>query len=198
MSGGSAKQARRECVQSQRELEKRGHTVDCWFLDDVLQNHAGSGRFDALKFARRIAQKILQAKQAYDVVNLHAPWGCVYGLWRKFRRPQGAPPYVFTMHGSEEWSTYMMSHEHRLGRTDIWLEEPIVASPVPSEHVSLFDSHGGLRNRGESRSLHHSPDYPRRRPRADLVSPQRCGGQFFCAARLPPAGESPALRRQLD
>ena len=101
-----------------RELEKRGHTVDCWFLDDVLQNHAGSGRFDALKFARRIAQKILQEKQTYDVVNLHAPWGCVYGLWRKFRRPQGAPPYVFTMHGSEEWSTYMMSHEHRLGRTD--------------------------------------------------------------------------------
>ncbi len=66
-----------------RELEKRGHTVDCWFLDDVLLGRAGSGRFDALIFARRVAKKILQDRQAYDVVNLHAPWGCVYGVWRK-------------------------------------------------------------------------------------------------------------------
>ena len=99
-----------------RELEKRGHTVDCWFLDDLLPNATGSGRFDALVFAHRIAKKILRDRQKYDVVNLHAPWGCVYGLRRKFVRPQGAPPYVFTMQGSEERSIFIMSREYRVGR----------------------------------------------------------------------------------
>jgi glycosyltransferase involved in cell wall biosynthesis len=99
-----------------RELEKRGHTVDCWFLDDLLPEANGSGRFDALKFAHRVSKKILQDKQKYDVVNLHAPWGCVYGLRRRFVRPQGTPPYVFTMQGSEERSVFIMSREYRLGR----------------------------------------------------------------------------------
>jgi glycosyltransferase involved in cell wall biosynthesis len=101
-----------------RELEKRGHTVDCWFLDDLLPGRAGSGRFDALIFAHRVAKKILQNRQAYDVVNLHAPWGCVYGVWRKLLRPRGAPPYVFTMQGSEEWYGYIVLREYRLGRAE--------------------------------------------------------------------------------
>lgn len=101
-----------------RELEKRGHTVDCCFLDDVLPGCAGSGRFDALIFAWRIAKKISQDRQAYDVVNLHAPWGCVYGLWRKLLRPRGVPPYVFTMQGSEEWYGYIVLREYRLGRAE--------------------------------------------------------------------------------
>jgi glycosyltransferase involved in cell wall biosynthesis len=99
-----------------RELEKRGHSVECWFLDDVLPNATGAGRFEALVFAHRVAKRILKEKQQFDVVNLHAPWGCVYGLWRKFLRPAGAPPYVFTMQGSEERAVYMMSREQRLGR----------------------------------------------------------------------------------
>jgi glycosyltransferase involved in cell wall biosynthesis len=99
-----------------RELEKRGHSVECWFLDDVLPNATGAGRFEALVFAHRVAKRILKDKQKFDVVNLHAPWGCVYGLWRKFLRPVGAPPYVFTMQGSEERAVYMMSREQRLGR----------------------------------------------------------------------------------
>ena len=99
-----------------RELEKRGHTVDCWFLDDVLPAATGSGRFDAVRFANRVAKKILRDRQKYDVVNLHAPWGCVYGLRRKFALAQGAPPYVFTMQGSEERSVFIMSREYRAGR----------------------------------------------------------------------------------
>jgi glycosyltransferase involved in cell wall biosynthesis len=99
-----------------RELEKRGHSVECWFLDDVLPNATGAGRFEALVFAHRVAKRILKDKQKFDVVNLHAPWGCVYGLRRKFLRPAGAPPYVFTMQGSEERAVYMMSREQRLGR----------------------------------------------------------------------------------
>jgi glycosyltransferase involved in cell wall biosynthesis len=101
-----------------RELEKRGHTVDCCFLDDLLPGQAGSGRFAALLFSLRIAKKILKDRQMYDVVNLHAPSGCAYGLWRKFLRPRGAPPYVFTMHGSEEWISYVMTREYRLGRAE--------------------------------------------------------------------------------
>ncbi|MGA7962138.1 MAG: hypothetical protein WCA33_10635, partial [Candidatus Acidiferrales bacterium] len=58
-----------------RELQKRGHSVDSWFLDDVLPNATGAGRFDALAFAHRVAKKILDDRQKYDVVNLHAPWG---------------------------------------------------------------------------------------------------------------------------
>jgi glycosyltransferase involved in cell wall biosynthesis len=101
-----------------RELEKRGHTVDCWFLDDVLPGRAGLGRFAGLLFALRVAKRILKDRQAYDVVNLHAPSGCAYGLCRKFLRPKGAPPYVFTMHGSEEWISYVMTREYRLGRAE--------------------------------------------------------------------------------
>lgn len=59
-------------------------------------------RLEALVFAHRVAKKILKDKQQLDVVNVHAPWGCVYGLWRKFLRPAAAPPYVFTMQGSQE------------------------------------------------------------------------------------------------
>ncbi|MGC2700897.1 MAG: glycosyltransferase family 4 protein [Candidatus Acidiferrales bacterium] len=99
-----------------RELQKRGHSVDSWFLDDVLPNATGAGRFDALAFAHRVAKKILDDRQKYDVVNLHAPWGCIYGLRRRFFRPQGAPPYVFTMQGSEERTVFTMSREYRVGR----------------------------------------------------------------------------------
>jgi glycosyltransferase involved in cell wall biosynthesis len=99
-----------------RELETRGHSVDCWFLDDILPSATGSGRFDALVFAHRVAKKILQDRRKYDVVNLHAPWGCVYGLRHRFFRSQGAPPYVFTMQGSEERAVFVMSREYRSGR----------------------------------------------------------------------------------
>ncbi|MGA7963545.1 MAG: glycosyltransferase family 4 protein, partial [Candidatus Acidiferrales bacterium] len=65
---------------------------------------------------RRVTKQILNDRKKYDVVNLHAPWGCVYGLWRKFLRPAGAPPYVFTMQGSEGRTVHTMSREYRLGR----------------------------------------------------------------------------------
>ena len=75
-------------------------------------------RADSTRSSSRIAwqKKFCRIRQKYDVVNLHAPWGCVYGLWRKFLRPAGAPPYVFTMQGSEERAVFVMSREHRLGR----------------------------------------------------------------------------------
>ena len=99
-----------------RELEKRGHQVDCWFLDDVLARPAKPKRLEALFFAYRAAQRIVRQRHAYDVVNLHAPWGCVYGSWRRVLHPSGVPPYVMTMQGSEERFSRAMAWEHRKGR----------------------------------------------------------------------------------
>lgn len=99
-----------------RELAKKGHHVDCWFLEDVLSGVARPKRLEALIFAYRTAARILSDRSAYDVVNLHAPWGCVYGCWRGMLRPRGAPPYVMTMQGSEERFFSAMRREQRKGR----------------------------------------------------------------------------------
>jgi glycosyltransferase involved in cell wall biosynthesis len=99
-----------------RELGKRGHEVDCWFLEDIFEKPASSKRFEALIFANRVAKRILREPGKYDVVNLHAPWGCVYGIRRKFSGAGHEPPYVMTMQGSEERFAYAMKAEHRKGR----------------------------------------------------------------------------------
>jgi len=98
-----------------REFRKGGHKVDCWFLEDILERPAKHRRFGALIFAARLARRILRERSNYDVVNLHAPWGCIYGVWRKIFRPTGAPPYVMTMHGSEERFVRAMRREHKRG-----------------------------------------------------------------------------------
>ena len=98
------------------ELSKRGHTVECWFLEDVLNRPAKTKRFEALLFAIALSRRILRERRELDVVNLHAPWGCVYGIWRRVFRPSGAPPYVMTMQGSEERYVRAMRLEDRKGR----------------------------------------------------------------------------------
>ncbi len=99
-----------------RELAKRGHQVDCWFLDDVLPRPTRPKRLEAVIFAHRVAQRILRNRREYDVVNIHAPWGCVYGMVRRFYHSPEAPPYVMTMQGSEERYTRAMRREHEKGR----------------------------------------------------------------------------------
>lgn len=99
-----------------RELEKRGHDVDCLFLEDVLTRPARPKRFEALLFAVALAQRIRRSPGKYDVVNLHAPWGCAYGMWRKILGGADAPPYVLTMHGSEGRYVEAMRAEDRKGR----------------------------------------------------------------------------------
>jgi len=98
------------------ELEKLGHRVQCWFLDDVFKGAATPQRLEALMFASAVAKRILRERSEFDVVNLHAPWGGVYGIWRKVFRPGGTPPYVMTMQGSEERYVRTMRIEHRKGR----------------------------------------------------------------------------------
>jgi glycosyltransferase involved in cell wall biosynthesis len=98
------------------ELTKRGHVVDCWFLEDVLERPAKPKRFEALLFARAVSRRIRREPGKYDVVNLHAPWGCVYGIWRRRSGKRGGPPYVMTMQGSEERYFQAMRLEDRKGR----------------------------------------------------------------------------------
>jgi glycosyltransferase involved in cell wall biosynthesis len=99
-----------------RELERLGHSVECWFLEDVLNGPAKPKRFEALIFATRVAKRILSQPNKYDVVNLHAPRGCVYGFGRKLAHPSGAPPYAMTLQGLEERYVHSMSREARKGR----------------------------------------------------------------------------------
>jgi len=98
------------------ELEKLGHTVDCWFLEDVLPAPVSPKRFEALLFAIALARRVRREREKYDVVNLHAPCGCVYGILRRLFRMQGLPPYVMTMQGSEERYVRIMRQEYRKGR----------------------------------------------------------------------------------
>ena len=98
------------------ELQKRGHEVECWFLEDVVDPNAWPKRLVALTFAVRVAKRIMKAPARYDVVNLYAPVGCVYGIWRKAFGRRGTPPYVFTTQGIIERYAHVMRREHRKGR----------------------------------------------------------------------------------
>jgi len=99
-----------------RELEARGHIVECWFIEDVLERPARPERFESLVFAFRAARRISRERTRFDIANIHAPWGCAYGIWRKLLRAKDAPPYVMTMQGSEEQYAEAMREEHRKGR----------------------------------------------------------------------------------
>jgi glycosyltransferase involved in cell wall biosynthesis len=99
-----------------RELERHGHNVVCWFLEDVPAGRVKWKRFQDLQFAMAVAKRIVKGSEQFDVVNIHAPWGCAYGVWRKLVRPAGAPPYVMTLQGSEERFVQAMRIEHRHGR----------------------------------------------------------------------------------
>jgi len=98
------------------ELEKRGHSVECWFLEDALERPVTAKRFETVLFARAVAKRIRREPGRYDVVNLHAPWGCVYGVWLRMFGKADTPPYVLTMQGSEERYVQAMRLEDRKGR----------------------------------------------------------------------------------
>ena len=98
------------------ELEKLGHQVELWFSDDLLHPPRWPARFQELEFAAVVSRRIRSNPSQFDVVNIHAPWGCVYGCSRKLLPSAKLPPYVFTMQGSEERYTLAMRFEHRKGR----------------------------------------------------------------------------------
>ncbi len=100
----------------ERELVKVGHSVESWFLDDLLPESQRSGRFETFRFAAAVTRRIRREKDSFDVVNLHAPSGFYYGIYRRMFRAAGLPPYVMTLQGSEERYVVTMRNEDRKGR----------------------------------------------------------------------------------
>src|SRR5258708_13485814 len=83
-------------------LQKLGHSVECWFLEDVLKRPPRPQRLESLLFAAAAAKRILRERNRFDVANLHAPCGCVYGICRKLFRPPTSPPYGLTIRATAE------------------------------------------------------------------------------------------------
>ncbi len=98
------------------QLQKLGHQVETWFFDDLLSSPRWPGRFQELEFAFAVSRGIRRNPAQYDVVNLHAPSGAVYGISRKLFPSAGLPPYVFTLQGSEERYAVAMRIEAKKGR----------------------------------------------------------------------------------
>src|SRR5208282_2338992 len=87
-----------------------------WFFDDLLPFPRWLARLQELDFAFAVSRRIRKNPAQYDVVNLHAPCGSVYGLSRRLFRSTALPPYVFTLQGSEERYAVAMRFEAKKGR----------------------------------------------------------------------------------
>ncbi|HKW88719.1 MAG TPA: glycosyltransferase family 4 protein [Candidatus Acidoferrales bacterium] len=99
-----------------RELESSGHEVSYVFYEDLLSHNESRGRFRDLRFAIRLSNHIRKHKTRFDAVNLHAPTGFVYGVFRRLMHSHSLPPYVMTLHGLEERRVHVMAREARKGK----------------------------------------------------------------------------------
>jgi glycosyltransferase involved in cell wall biosynthesis len=99
-----------------RELERFGHHLTYVFQEDLVQPGSVSQRFSELIFSLRLARYVVQNREKFSIVNLHAPTGFPYGIRRRLHRSAGYPPYVMTLHGLEERRVHVMSREVKKGR----------------------------------------------------------------------------------
>lgn len=97
-------------------LRQRGHQVTCVFREDVMEGAAVIPRLEAVEFAWRLAALLRKRRDEFDVVNIHAPAGFVYGFSRRWGKNGDLPPYVMLLHGIEERRNHAMSREARKGR----------------------------------------------------------------------------------
>jgi glycosyltransferase involved in cell wall biosynthesis len=97
-------------------LRRRGHKVTCLFREDILPSSGSIGRFDSVYFSFRLARILRERKDEFDIAQIHAPAGFVYGLWRKLGKEPGLPPYVMMLHGIEERRIHAMTREAKKGR----------------------------------------------------------------------------------
>lgn len=98
------------------QLEQWGHSVIYLFLEDLFGHDKVSQRFLPLHFSRRLDSYISQNRDKFDIVNLHAPAGFVYGLRRRWFSSKNLPPNVMTLHGLEERRVHVQSREAKKGR----------------------------------------------------------------------------------
>lgn len=101
-----------------KELRDLGHTVKPVFFEDLLPKQRWPARFRTIEFARAVARYAGKVKTDYDIINIYAPFGFLYGFARRRRGSQAGPPYVMTMHGIEERRNYAMGGEARKERAD--------------------------------------------------------------------------------
>jgi glycosyltransferase involved in cell wall biosynthesis len=97
-------------------LRRRGHEVTCLFREDVLKGPVPIPRLEAVHFAWKLAALLRKRRSEFDVVNIHAPAGFMYGFLRRWAKAGEMPPYVMLLHGIEERRNYAMSREARKGR----------------------------------------------------------------------------------
>ena len=97
------------------EFERLGQQVTLIFAEDLAPVAARPGRFHELRFAARLAAYIWQQRNEFDIVNLHAPTGVLYGVRRRLFPGKG-PPYVMTLHRLEENRIHALKREDRKGR----------------------------------------------------------------------------------
>ncbi len=98
------------------ELRALGHFVDCLFQEDVLPRRSLPRRFETLDLAWQVVRRVRAARAHYDVVNIHAPFGFLYGASRRLLGARFGPPYIMTMHGLEERRIHAMRREAAKGR----------------------------------------------------------------------------------
>lgn len=98
------------------EFQKLGHEVSTIFTEDLPPTPTVQGRFFELLWAARLSAYIWKRRQEFDVVNLHAPAGVLYGLRHGWFSSSASPAYVMTLHGLEENRIRAMKSEHAKGR----------------------------------------------------------------------------------
>src|ERR1035437_721776 len=101
-----------------RGLEQLGHSVEYLFAGDLPATSYLPERFDDLGFAMQLARFIRRDPGRFSVVNIHAPWGCVYGPLHRIlpATRKNGPAYVMTLHGLEERRIYGMGREAKKGK----------------------------------------------------------------------------------
>src|SRR5258708_39132926 len=95
----------------EKELGELGHSVKPIFFEDLLPRQKWPSRFRTIEFAKRISEYVKEARTEFDVVNIHAPFGFLYGAQRRRSGAQVGPPYAMTMHGLEERRNSAMGRE---------------------------------------------------------------------------------------
>ena len=131
-----------------RELENRGHNVTYVFQEDLVAPGSVSGRFTELAFSFRLAKYILENREKFSIVNLHAPVGFPYGFRRRWHGASDYPPYVMTLHGLEERRVHVMSREVKKGWAwNYSWKNRGVASLVSSAKIPVVHKYGGRRTR---------------------------------------------------
>jgi glycosyltransferase involved in cell wall biosynthesis len=97
-------------------LRGLGHIVTCLFKEDILGRQEAKPRLEAAYFGFKLASELRRRRAEFDVVNIHAPAGFAYGLFRRLYPAGRLPPYVVLVHGIEERRNYAMAREVKKGR----------------------------------------------------------------------------------